>query len=135
VVFRNSDGTRHHVYSFSATKAFEQLLAPGDSGAPLQLERAGLVAVGCNIHDHMRAWLVVSDARWIAVSDAAGVARFTALPAGGFRSVVWHPQLRPRQPEIAQPVTIDTAATVRELGVSLRLLPDPRAADPHRSHY
>ena len=135
VVFRNSDTTRHHVYSFSAAKAFEQLLAPGAVGAPLRVERAGLVAVGCNIHDHMRAWLVVSAAPWVAVSDAAGVARFAGLPAGGYRSVVWHPQLRPRQPEIANAVALDAAATVRELPVSLRLLPDPRVSDPHHSGY
>lgn len=135
VVFRNSDVTRHHVYSFSRAKAFEQLLAPGESGAALQLEHAGLVAVGCNIHDHMRAWLVVSAAPWIAVSDAAGVARFTGLPAGGYRSVAWHPQLRPRQPEIAHAVALEAAATVRELPVRLRLLPDPRVSDPHHSGY
>src|SRR5579871_523885 len=34
VVFRNSDLTRHHVYSFSPVRAFEFVLAPGEqSGA------------------------------------------------------------------------------------------------------
>jgi hypothetical protein len=83
----------------------------------------------------MRAWLVVSDSPWIAVSDARGVARFAALPAGGYRSVVWHPQLRPRQPEIANAVTLEAATTVLEVPVSLHLLPDPRVSDPHRSSY
>ena len=31
VVFRNSDRTRHHVYSFSAAKSFEFMLSPGQS--------------------------------------------------------------------------------------------------------
>src|SRR5688572_13398466 len=132
VVFRNSDSTRHHVYSFSAAKAFEQLLAPGDRGAPLRLERTGLVAVGCNIHDHMRAWLVVTDAPQVAVSGVDGIARFTALPAGAWRAVIWHPHLRPKQPPIEQSLVIAPGEARRELPVSLRLLPDPRGTDPHR---
>ena len=135
VVFRNSDITRHHVYSFSEAKAFEQLLAPGDSGQPLKLERTGLVAVGCNIHDHMRAWLVVTDAPQVAITGADGIARFADVPAGTWHAVTWHPHLRPKQPPLAQDVTVAAREANKELGVSLRLLPDPRGADPHRSHY
>ena len=135
VVFRNSDGTRHHVYSFSAAKAFEQLLAPGDRGAPLRMDRTGLVAVGCNIHDHMRAWLVVTDAPRVAVSGADGVARFAALPAGRWRAVIWHPHLRPKQPPVEQSLVVAPGEARHELPVSLRLLPDPRGTDPHRSRY
>jgi len=135
VVFRNSDHTRHHVYSFSEAKAFEQLLAPGDRGAPLRLDRLGLVAVGCNIHDHMRAWLVVTDAAQVALTGADGVARFADVAPGTWRAVTWHPQLRPKQPPLEQPLTVAAGEAKRELGVSLRLLPDPRGADPHRSHY
>src|SRR5688572_18508249 len=135
VVFRNSDSTRHHVYSFSEAKAFEQLLAPGDTGAPLELGRTGLVAVGCNIHDHMRAWLVVTDAAQVAITGTDGIARFADVPAGTWRAVTWHPHLRPKQPPLAQDVTVAAGAAKKELGVSLRLLPDPRGADPHRSRY
>ncbi|MGH8028336.1 MAG: methylamine utilization protein [Arenimonas sp.] len=135
VVFRNSDTTRHHVYSFSETRSFQQLLVPGDSGAPLTLGRAGLVAVGCNIHDHMRAWLVVTPAAQVAISGADGVARFAGLPAGTWQSRVWHPHLRPKQPPLVQAFTLAPGEAKRELGVSLRLLPDPRGTDPHRGHY
>jgi plastocyanin len=135
VVFRNSDTTRHHVYSFSSAKAFEQLLAPGDTGTPLVLDRAGLVAVGCNIHDHMRAWLVVTGAAQVALSGADGVARFADVEPGAWRAVAWHPQLRPKQPPLQQAVTVAAGEAKREIGFSLRLLPVPRGADPHRSHY
>jgi plastocyanin len=135
VVFRNSDTTRHHVYSFSPIKSFEQLLSPGDSGVPLRIDRPGEIAVGCNIHDHMRAWLVVTTAARVAVTDAHGVAHFPALAAGVYMSLVWHPQLRPRQPPPVQAVSLPAADAKRVLGISLRLLPDPRGTDPHRQHY
>src|SRR6478672_13575338 len=66
VVFHNSDHTRHHGYSFSPVKAFEFVLAAGESSTPLRLEKPGVVAVGCNIHDQMIAYLYVSGAPWIA---------------------------------------------------------------------
>ena len=53
VVFRNSDTTRHHVYSFAAAKSFEFVIAPGDSSPPVTLDRVGEISVGCNIHDQM----------------------------------------------------------------------------------
>ena len=72
VVFRNSDDTRHHVYSFSAPKAFEFVVAPHTSSAPLLLDKSGVVAVGCNIHDGMITYLYVTDAPRAARTDATG---------------------------------------------------------------
>ena len=126
VVFRNSDVTRHHVYSFSPTKTFEMVVNPGEVATPLLLDRAGIVAVGCNIHDHMRTWLFVSDTPRIAVTGSNGVAQFIGLPAGRYRVVVWHPQLRPRQPEVASELALATDSASDNLPVRLSLLPDPR---------
>jgi plastocyanin len=126
VVFRNSDTTRHHVYSFSPTKTFEMVVNPGESTPPLPLDRAGIVAVGCNIHDHMRTWLFVSDTPRIAVTGSNGIALFDGLAAGRYRVVVWHPQLRPRQPEVASDLTLANDTSNENLPVHLSLLPDPR---------
>jgi plastocyanin len=126
VVFRNSDTTRHHVYSFSPTKTFEMVVNPGESTAPLLLDRAGIVAVGCNIHDHMRTWLFVDDTPRIAVTGSNGVALFSGLAAGKYRVVVWHPQLRPRHPEVVNDLALATDASSDNLPVRLSLLPDPR---------
>src|SRR3982750_3581425 len=49
VTFRNSDTTRHHVYSFAAAKTFEFVIAPGDSAPPVVLDRVGEIPVRCNI--------------------------------------------------------------------------------------
>lgn len=130
VVFRNSDTTRHHVYSFAAAKSFEFVIAPGDSAPPVTLDRVGEIPVGCNIHDQMITHLYVSDAPWIARTEADGRAEFDGLAAGTYALEVWHPQLRPGRPGPRKTVTIGDAAA--SVSLSLSLLPDPRQSDRAR---
>jgi plastocyanin len=124
VVFRNSDRTRHHVYSFSVAKTFEFVIAPGEASPPVTLDRTGEISVGCNIHDHMITHLFVSDAPWVARSDESGRVVFRNLPKGVYTLDVWHPQLRPGRQGPHETIEIgDTAAAAK---YSMPLLPDPR---------
>jgi plastocyanin len=135
VVFRNSDQTRHHVYSFAPARQFEFVLTSGQSSAPLRLEHAGVVAVGCNIHDRMITYLYIGDAPWMTRSGADGYA-VVALPPGDYDVSVWHPQLRPGQAPPQQTLHIAEAGEARELDFKLSLLPDPRQrADRERADY
>jgi plastocyanin len=135
VVFHNGDHTRHHVYSFAPARQFEFVLTTGQSSPPLLLERTGVVAVGCNIHDRMITYLYISDAPWLARSTGNGRVTIEALPPGDFDVHVWHPQLRPGRPDPVQSLHIATSAEAKELEFSLSLLPDPRATDRERADY
>lgn len=136
VVFHNSDHTRHHVYSFAPARQFEFVLTARESSAPLQLDRTGVVAVGCNIHDQMITHLYISDAPWIARSAATGRVLMEALLPGDFVVHVWHPQLRPGLADPEQPLRIRTSSDSQELAFSLSLLPDPRTpGDRERAAY
>ncbi len=136
IVFHNSDHTRHHVYSFAPARQFEFVLTSGESSSPLQLAHAGVVAVGCNIHDQMITYAYISDAPWIARSDANGRVSIDALPAGDFQVRVWHPQLRPGQQEPVQDLHIEASSDSKDVAFSLSLLPDPRTpVDRERSGY
>jgi plastocyanin len=136
IVFHNSDHTRHHVYSFAPARQFEFVLTSGESSSPLQLAHAGIVAVGCNIHDQMITYAFISDAPWIARSGADGRVVFDTLPAGDFDVRVWHPQLRPGQPDPVQVLHIAASSDAKDLTFSLSLLPDPRTpADRERAGY
>jgi plastocyanin len=126
VVFHNSDHTRHHVYSFSPVKAFEFVLAPGETSAPQQLDKSGVVAVGCNIHDRMIAYLYVSDAPWMALTDASGRVELKGLPAGAYDVRVWQPRLRPGRPDLVRSGVVLGATEAKTLGFALPLLPDSR---------
>jgi hypothetical protein len=126
VIFRNSDTTRHHVYSFAPIKQFEFVQKPGDVSEPIRFDRPGTAAIGCNIHDDMIAYVDVTDAPWAGVTGANGQISLTGLPAGRFTATVWHPRLRPGAAPPSQAVTLATENTT--LAVSLPVLPPPR---PH----
>ncbi|MDZ7784535.1 MAG: hypothetical protein U5K56_16885 [Halioglobus sp.] len=95
VQFPNSDDTRHHVYSFSPGNTFELKLYRAGDAPPVVFENPGVVTLGCNIHDNMKAYIVVSDNPAIALSNADGIADLAWLPAGEAVTLeVWHPQLQ-----------------------------------------
>ena len=127
VIFKNSDRIMHHVYSFSPIKSFEYVVAAGTSSPPVVLDQPGVIAVGCNIHDHMITYLLVSDAPWVAKSASDGTVAFRNLAAGLYTVTVWHPQQHPAKPEIQQTVSLGGGGDTATLTFSLSLLPDPRS--------
>lgn len=106
VLFPNSDNIRHHVYSFSPAKTFEIKLYAGTPEAPIAFDTAGIVVLGCNIHDNMVGYIVVADTPVAGISDGAGRIHLEAddLPP----SVrIWHPLLASQYPA---PVTLPLPA-------------------------
>ncbi|SEK76751.1 methylamine utilization protein [Halomonas daqiaonensis] len=93
VIFPNRDTTRHHVFSFSPAKVFDLELYLQDTPPPVIFDQAGVVVLGCNIHDHMQAFIVVSDAPHIVRTDADGRVTMPDLPAGRHALRIWHPRL------------------------------------------
>ena len=91
VDFPNSDQIRHQVYSFSAAKKFELSLYEGHQYPPVLFDRAGLVTVGCNIHDNMIGYIYVTDSPFFGRTDAAGRVVLHGLPAGDYTLTLWHP--------------------------------------------
>lgn len=90
VAFPNQDTTRHHVYSFSPAKTFDLNLYLHETPPPVQFDQAGVVALGCNIHDHMQAFIVVTDAHYAGTTDSVGRLKLPLLPPGQHRIRVWH---------------------------------------------
>jgi plastocyanin len=90
VSFPNNDKVRHHIYSFSPAKKFDQKLYSGVAAAPQVFDKAGTVVLGCNIHDRMIAYVKVVDTPYFARTDAAGVARIDLPAAGKYSVTAWH---------------------------------------------
>ncbi len=119
VLFPNRDTVRHHVYSFSPVKKFELKLYTGTPTNPVLFDRAGVVALGCNIHDQMVGWILVVDtpyyARTPAMPPAAtpvGKALLDNVPAGTYTLRTWHTRLPVGAPALEQTVTVPAAGVV-----------------------
>src|ERR1044072_967346 len=91
VSFPNLDPVRHHVYSFSPAKRFELRLYAKEQNRSVHFDKAGIVALGCNIHDQMTAFIDVVDTIWSVRTDGTGNAVFPSLPAGQVSVEVWPP--------------------------------------------
>jgi plastocyanin len=114
VNFPNSDHVQHHVYSFSEAKTFELPLYSGVPAEPTLFDKAGLVTLGCNIHDHMIGYILVLDTPWFNEVHG-GSGRIDGLPAGELAIEIWHPRLADATP-VQRTVTVgaDDAAVLTE---------------------
>src|SRR5690242_20200085 len=121
VSFPNLDPTKHHVYSFSPAKRFELKLFARDQSRTVRFDKAGVVALGCNIHDAMSAFIVVTDSAWTARTNAQGIAAFGNAPNAPGRVTVWHPFLRAPGGTLQQAI----APTQRSANFMVRLRPPP----------
>jgi plastocyanin len=93
VTFPNSDNVRHQVYSFSPAKTFQLPLYAGTPGAPVVFDKPGVVALGCNIHDRMSAYVVIVDTPYFAAT-VDGRAELSNLPEGQYVVRVWYAGMR-----------------------------------------
>jgi plastocyanin len=106
VAFPNSDSVRHHVYSFSQAKRFELKLYAREQARAVRFDQAGVVALGCNIHDQMSGFVFVADTPFAEITPAGGRVRFDA-PAGRAVLRLWHPSIRAPGNMLEQAVAID----------------------------
>lgn len=123
VSFPNFDNTKHHVYSFSAPKRFELKLFAKDQSRTVHFDKPGVVALGCNIHDQMSAFIVVTDSAWTARTNGQGIAAFADAPNAAGRVTVWHAYLRVPGGLMQQGI----APAQRVATFSVRLRPPPPA--------
>ena len=126
VGFPNTDSVRHQVYSFSPAKRFELPLYRGKPPNPVEFDRAGVVTLGCNIHDQMRAYVYVVDAQYFGRTDATGAWKLPDVQPGSYTVQIWHPRSRDSSPMIEQQITVSAAEprlTLRN-ATPLRLRPD-----------
>ena len=123
VSFPNSDNIRHSVYSFSPPKIFTLKLYSGVPASPVVFDKAGIVVLGCNIHDSMVAWVLVVDTPFFTHTDGSGAAALANLPPGRYTLRAWSNSMRQEAP--GEPLDVSAEPfPVRTLEVP------PEAPDP-----
>lgn len=132
VDFPNNDTVSHQVYSFSPARRFQLPLYKGEAHPPLKFDSAGLVVLGCNIHDEMVGYIYVTDSPWFATTGADGNARIEALPPGTYRLDVWGPRVADPAAGLVREVTLESNGAVVvdwQLKQPLRPRPSPGPRD------
>lgn len=120
VAFPNMDKVRHHVYSFSTINRFELKLYGREENRTVAFPKAGVAALGCNIHDAMSAFIVVVDTPFAAKTDATGRVSIPGVPAGRATLRVWHANIRAPGQQSSQPLAIQAGPIAQTVSVPAR---------------
>src|SRR5579863_8736354 len=135
VEFPNSDSVSHQIYSFSPAKRFQLPLYRGKPYPPVHFEQAGVVTLGCNIHDEMLAFLLVTDAPYFGRTNQAG-GWSADVPRGRYRVAIWHPRLRDSEADLQRELSVgDTDRADLTLRLAKALEPAPITGRPHSWDY
>jgi plastocyanin len=135
VTFPNSDSVSHQIYSFSPPKRFQLPLYRGTPYPPVHFDLAGVVTLGCNIHDEMVGYLVVTDAPYYGRTDPKG-AWSNELTRGRYRITIWHPRMRDEAADLERELTIGEGDHAElTLRLTKSLTPAPLADRPHSWDY
>jgi plastocyanin len=130
VSFPNSDQIKHDVYSNYPPKRFELKLYAGVPAQPVVFDTPGLEALGCNVHDKMKAFVGIVDSPYFAKIRRLGVSGSVTInvPAGHYVVHVWHPDLSARVQ--GQTIEVKGEPVAVSFDLDLTGIPDPTAAWP-----
>jgi plastocyanin len=124
VAFPNLDKVRHHVYSFSPAKRFELKLYSHDATRSVHFDKPGVVALGCNIHDAMAAFIDVVDTPYAGKTGPDGEVTIHDAPSGQAMLQVWQPYLRAAGNSVSRSITVP-ADGVGRAAVQVDVRPPP----------
>ena len=94
VYFINEDQFFHNVFSLTPNSRFNiGRRPPGNSYAKV-LKKAGVVKLGCDIHDHMSGVILSLKTPYFVRVNSNGNYIISELPAGKYRVEIFHPNYR-----------------------------------------
>jgi plastocyanin len=111
VEFPNLDDTYHNIFSFSPAKRFDlgRYRADERPVPAVVFDTPGLVTLRCDIHEHMRALILVVPTPYFVVTDPDGHFRLNGLPAGHYLLKAWVDSKTTRE----QPIDLRDGETAR----------------------
>lgn len=116
IKFPNRDSFAHHVYSFSEPAKFQSELYSQQESHEIEVNKPGVIVVGCNIHDWMLAYVYVVDTPYFAQPKNNRV-RFEGLEPGSYSLSYWHPSI---PAPVTRDVEISDSANTSTLSISIK---------------
>ncbi len=110
VEFPNEDDTYHNIFSYSPAKRFDLgRYRPDERPIPSQVfDKAGLVTLRCDIHEHMRGLILVLDTPYFVTTETNGHFRLSGLPSGKYTLKAWVDSRTTRE----QPIELKSGSTL-----------------------
>ena len=89
-----SDPINHNIHTYSfENDPINIMFLPGQDPYTQEMEEAEVIKVECDLHDWMRAWVVVTPNGYSAVSGADGSFEIPDVPPGKYELTAWHETL------------------------------------------
>lgn len=93
LVFHDRDDEPHGVHGWWADRTlFNRAVVPGEPGFSWTLDQPGALALTCDLHQSMRALVIVSDSPHATVTRADGRFHLDDVPAGSYLLRVYYPE-------------------------------------------
>jgi plastocyanin len=112
VEFSNSDVIAHHVYSFSKPNNFLLPMFKGDLKPQVYFDHGGVVTLGCDLHDHMLAYILVVDSNVFDKTNFDGKAQLTTDNVDGLTVSIWSPRIKLNEEKLTQTIKAGRSAQV-----------------------
>ena len=111
VEFPSFDDTYHNIFSYSPAKRFDLgRYRPDERPIPSQVfDTPGLVTLRCDIHEHMRALILILDTPYFVMTNTDGRFRLRGLPSGHYTLKAWINSKTTRE----RPVELKNGETLR----------------------
>ena len=103
VAFPNRDPFFHNVFSFSPTRRFDLGRYPRGESKSVTFDEPGVVKVYCEVHESMRALVVITENPLHAVVGPDGRFTIEGVPAGRHTLMLLHADLGTREVEVDVP--------------------------------
>ena len=89
-----SDPINHNIHTYSfENDPINIMFLPGQDAYSQEMEEAEIIKVECDLHDWMRAWIVVTPNAYSTVSGADGSFEIPDVPPGKYELTAWHETL------------------------------------------
>jgi len=89
-----SDPINHNIHTYSfENDPINIMFLPGQDAYSQEMEEAEIIKVECDLHDWMRAWIVVTHNAYSTVSGTDGSFEIPDVPPGKYELTAWHETL------------------------------------------
>jgi plastocyanin len=90
VEFPNNDTIFHNVFAYFNAKKFDLGMYPRGASKRQTFDKPGVVALLCNVHSEMSAYIYVTETPYYTLTDKQGKFRLRDVPPGTYTLRAWH---------------------------------------------